>query len=363
MGVFNRFREDVQRVGAELGPMIGGTLEGPGSDHITWHIAGTRGGRRVRIDLNHMHGIFGLACEIRSIGLESFQLRDDKNFFARSGVHVSERLKADSMWDAPAIWQLLPDLTRRAIIQLLAPESSSLSLSKGEVSALLGPLGLLRQPDATQTVLRDLDRLLALVPVLEEYWDVEPRTVGGGLRGGRPPAPPAPPSPPPPKVEPRDAAAVASRAVDAIDRMLFRFQRELIEPFPTVNPMSERESVKGRVVLLPSQAPSQWVSDLGYKVLYAGDVQRGWYFARSKLPGFARVLRAAERYERATRTRLDDTPYRVVARITGNPSLVVVDGKAHFGIEVDLLGAAIGDRVFIDATNLVGDESPFDGEH
>src|SRR5215207_1323342 len=116
MGVFNRFREDVQRIGAELASMIGGTLEGPGSDHITWHIAGTRGGRRVRIELNHMHGIFGLACEIPTIGLESFQLRDDKSFFARSGVYVSERLKADSMWDAPAIWQLLPDLTRRAIM-------------------------------------------------------------------------------------------------------------------------------------------------------------------------------------------------------------------------------------------------------
>jgi hypothetical protein len=170
MGIFNRFREDVQRVGAELAPMIGGTLEGPGSDGITWQIAGTRGGRRVRIELNHMHGIFGLACEIGAIGLESFELRDDRNFFAVGGVYVSERLKADSMWDAPALWQLLPDLTRRAIIQLLDPESSALSLRQGEVSALLGPLGLLRQPDATPTILRDLDRLLAIVPVLEQYW-------------------------------------------------------------------------------------------------------------------------------------------------------------------------------------------------
>ncbi len=363
MGIFNRFRDDVQRVGAELAPAIGGTLEGPGSDLITWQIAGTRGGRHVRIDLNHMHGIFGVMCEIRAIGLESFQLRDDKNFFALGNVYVADRLKADSMWDAPALWSLLPDITRRAIIQLLAPESSSFSLRKGKVSALLGPFGLLRQSEAVPTILRDLDRLLTIAPVLEQYWDVEPRTVGGGRFGGRPPEPAAPPPPPPPKVEPRDPAAVAARAVGSIDRMLFRFQKQRLEPFPTVNPMSERDSVKDRVVLLPPQAPSQWVPDLGHKVLYAGDVQRGWYFARSHLPGFARVLRAAERYERATRTLLHDTAYQVVARITGGPALTVVDGKAHFGIEIDLLGAAIGDRVFIDATNLVGDESPFDGEH
>lgn len=363
MGIFNRFREDVQRVGAELAPMIGGTLEGPGSDGITWQIAGTRGGRRVRIELNHMHGIFGLACEIGTLGLESFDLRDDKNFFAIGGVYVSERLKADAMWDAPALWQLLPDLTRRAIIQLLAPESSALSLRQGEVSALLGPLGLLRQPDATPTILRDLDRLLAIAPVLEQYWDIDPRTVGGGLYGGRPPAPPEPPPPPPPRIQPRDPDAIAARAAGAIERMLFRFQKERIEPFPTVDPLSQRDSVKDRVVLLPPQAPSRWVSDFGYKVLQAGDVERGWYFARSKLPGFARVLRAAERYERATNTELGDTPYQVVARITGDPSLIVVDGQAHFGIEIDVLGAAIGDRVFIDGTNVVDDESPFDGEH
>jgi hypothetical protein len=88
MGIFNRFREDVQRVGAELAPMIGGTLEGPGSDGITWQIAGTRGGRRVRIELNHMHGIFGLACEIGTLGLASFELRDDKNALAAPGRGV-----------------------------------------------------------------------------------------------------------------------------------------------------------------------------------------------------------------------------------------------------------------------------------
>ena len=363
MGLFNRFREDVQRVGAALAPEIGGPLEGPGSDRITWHIAGTRGGRRVRIELNHMHGIFGVGCEIRTLGLESFDLRDEKNFFASGDVHVAERLKADSRWDAPALWHLLPDITRRAIIQLLDPESSSLSLRKGDVSALLGPLGLLRRPEAVPTILRDLDRLLAIAPVLEQCWDVDPRTVGASPGGGRPPGRPAPPPPPPPAVEPRDPAVIAARAAGAIERMLLRFQHERIEPFPTVDPLSERDSVKDRVVLLPPQAPSQWVPDLGHKVLHAGDVQRGWYFARSHLPGFARVLRAAARYERATRTRLHDTPYQVIARITGDPAMTVVGGKSHFGIEIDLLGAAIGDRVFIDATNVVGDESPFAGEH
>ena len=76
MGLFNRYREDVERVGEALGPILGGALSGPGDDMISWRVAGTRGGRSVHVELNQMHGIYGVGCAIRELGVGSRLMSD-----------------------------------------------------------------------------------------------------------------------------------------------------------------------------------------------------------------------------------------------------------------------------------------------
>jgi len=366
MAVLDRFRGDVERVGAQLAPVLGGSLEPkpPGGVHRA--IAGARGERSVRVHLNELHGIHLVACAIRDLPLRSFELHDASSMFA-SGTHVTERLVARTSFDAVAFWDLLPDETRREIAELLAPSSSSLTLSPGEVSALLGPIGLLREADATARVLDSLDRLIRIATVIEERWNVEPDMVGGGFGStGRGPVPTPEPGPPrsqPDRAAPCDPAAVARAASAACAALVAAHADAMMEPFPAIDPMTgDLAAIRGKVVRLPPVPPSRWASDVVCQVIVAGDAERGWYFARTKEHGLARVLAAAERYQRATGVSLGDAPYALVARLTGKPRLVVVDGKGVFGLDVETLGAQIGDRVFVDATRDVAGEARFAGE-
>src|SRR6185295_12330103 len=107
MGIFNRFRADVTRVGAEVAAALGGVVGEADSDGISYPVRGTRGERTVCVTLNEMHGIYGVACELRPLQLESFRIEDDRSFFAQKGSpHVSERLQVSTMWDGEALWQL-----------------------------------------------------------------------------------------------------------------------------------------------------------------------------------------------------------------------------------------------------------------
>jgi hypothetical protein len=364
MAVLSRFREDVEGVGAALAPVLGGTLEPkvPGAVHRA--IAGTRGDRRVRVELNELHGIHLVACALRELPLRSYELHDADSMFARNGVAVTERLKARTSYDAVALWALLPADTRGAIADLLAPAASSLTVSRGEISALLGPVGLVRAPDAAERVLASLDRLIPIAAVIEERWDVDPEIVGRGFCAGLPaPAPAAVPPPPPPPVVRCDPDAVARAATRARAALEAVHAGAIIEPFPAIDPMTgDLAAIAGKVVRLPPTPPSHWAKDVGYRVVVAGDADRGWYFAPTKEPGLKRVLAATERYERATGVSLADEPYELVARVTGKPRLVVVDGKGRFGLDVATLGAQIGDRLFVDATAVANGEARFAGE-
>lgn len=364
MGIFNRYLDDVQRVGEALTAELGWPLVGPGEDHITWAMTGTRGGRAVKIKLNHMHGIYGVECELRELPLRSIRIMEENHVFAGSrDPHITKQLKVSTIWDGGAFWQLLPEPTRRAIEELLAPPSSSLYLQQGAISTLLGPGGLLRSPEAMATILRSLDQLLEIAPILEAHWDVEPEKVGGGMGGGRLPEPPEPPKPPPPRVEPRDPAMIASLAIPARDAMLARVAENRIEPFPAGNPMIDTPRVAGRTVVLPPLLRSSWVSDWTYPTMAFGGEGRGWYFARSDAEGFARLLRAVERYEKATGTKGVDYAYEVIGRISEMPMLVVAGASgAQFGFGLEILGAYLVDHVFIDATQVVDGESHFEGE-
>lgn len=361
MGIFNRFRNDVARVGASLEPVLGGTLTGPKSDGITWTIPGTRKDRAVRVDLNHMHGIFGIACAVKELSINYVNIEEEQSIFAGDAPYIAPKLKMSTQWDAAALWELLPETTRHTLIKMLEPAKSSMRLGTREVSMLLGPAALLRQPDAADVIERELDQLLGVATAIEMYWDVDPSTVGAGRTTHVPRPHPEPPASLP--VQARDAAAIAARARPARDAMLQRFASERIEAFPAADAIREGHTVKDRVVLLPSMAPSTWASDNGHKTIGVGEVERCWYFVRADESGFTRVLRAVERYESATGTNLGDAAYEVIGRFVGEPMMVVVGDKGvQIGHKVAVLGVLIGDRVFIDATQSVGADSLFEGE-
>ncbi len=364
MGIFNRYLDDVHRVGEALTAELGWPLVGPGEDHITWAMTGKRGGSSVKITLNHMHGVHGVECEIRPLPLDSLELMEENFIFAgERDPYVTERLKVRSMWDGGAFWLLLPEATRHTLEALLSPKSSSLSLRKERISALLGPIGMLRSAEAAATILRNLDQLMALVPILESHWDVDPAQIGGGRGGGRPPMPVEPPKPPPPPVEPRGPSMLASLAIPARDAMIARVATDRIEPFPAGNPLIDTPRVAGRIVVLPPLLRSNWVSDWNYPTMAFGGEGRGWYFARSDAEGFARLLRAVERFEKATGTKGVDYAYEVIGRIREMPMLVVAgESGAQIGFGLEILGAYLVGHVFVDVTKVIDGESPFVGE-
>jgi hypothetical protein len=155
---------------------------------------------------------------------------------------------------------------------------------------------------------------------------------------------------------------LAARGLRARDEMMARYADAILEPFPMVNPR-ESLSVKDRVVVLPPVPPSRWHDWIGRKMLAAGnEFLGGWYFAHEDNSGLARVIRAVRRYEKATWTSLGDPPYAIIARLTGDSSVCHIGGVIILGLTVDILGALVGDRVFVDATHVIDGESPFIGE-
>jgi hypothetical protein len=108
--------------------------------------------------------------------------------------------------------------------------------------------------------------------------------------------------------------------------------------------------------------PSSWANEVVAHALVAGNAVVGHYIARDDAPAFSRIKRAATRYERASGEVLGDAPYALIARVTGQPRVVVLAGRAVFGLEVEALGAMIGERLFIDATPGPDGECRFAGE-
>ena len=272
--------------------------------------------------------------------------------------HVAGRITADTTWDAAALWQRLPDLTRHVLATMLEGDSSALRLTRETLDVLLGPSGGLRAPGAAEAIVADLDRLLVIARVMEDVWDIDPPSVGIGRRVWAPEPPPPPPVP----VVARDAAVIARLAGPARDAMVARHTAETIPLFPAADPLRNRLSVKDKVVLLPASPPSRWVNDGIHRAIPIGSEADGWYFVRTDDDGCARVLAAVERHRRATSTDVGDAAYEIIGRITGDPSMVVVDGSARIGHAVSVLGARIGIHLFVDATLDFAGRSPYAGE-
>jgi hypothetical protein len=146
------------------------------------------------------------------------------------------------------------------------------------------------------------------------------------------------------------AAEITKAAGTAREAFLEARRKEIIEPFPAVDPIEgDIEKVKGKIVVLPKMGNRDWISEGGHGYLVAGDRSRGYYFVDSRAPAMVRVFTAAYRYQELVSPKLDET-YALVVRITGDPSLRYLGDFAVTGLDVEVIGATVGDAMFVDVT-------------
>jgi hypothetical protein len=139
---------------------------------------------------------------------------------------------------------------------------------------------------------------------------------------------------------------------------------QLIEPFPAVDAMrGNRASVAGKLVELGPIAPRDFVNDIGRPTLADGSPSEGWYFVSMGDETMQRVPQAAERFHGSVGAVVANEQHRVIARITGNPKMVVIGGVALVGLEACGVAALVGEAMFVDATNVTEGRASFAGEH
>ncbi|HWO17369.1 MAG TPA: hypothetical protein VNO30_01290 [Kofleriaceae bacterium] len=155
------------------------------------------------------------------------------------------------------------------------------------------------------------------------------------------------------------AAAKAARA-----SFLATHEAQTIPAFPAVNAMSisARETVAGKVVVLPPFGRgSQW--QVGRRHWFAaGDDRQGYYFIDAHSEAMERAFAADWRYMKLIDPK-QKYPHAIIGRIGPNPKMVVKDDRAHTGLHVEPIAVTIGDdAVFVDLTRRDGDLSRYAGE-
>jgi hypothetical protein len=158
------------------------------------------------------------------------------------------------------------------------------------------------------------------------------------------------------------AAEIKAAAGTAREAFLAARKKDVIEPFPAVDPIDgDVEKVKGKIVVLPAMTNRDWISEGGHGYLVAGDRQRGYYFVDSRAPAFVRVLLAEYRYKEQVSPTLGNT-YALIGRVTGAPSLRYLGDFAVSGLEVEVIGATVGDAMFVDVASGDEKEARFAGQ-
>ena len=125
---------------------------------------------------------------------------------------------------------------------------------------------------------------------------------------------------------------------------------ETIPAFPALDPtQADRETVKGKYVVLPQIGNRDWLDNGGRTFFAFGNENDGYYFCEEDGADAQAMLLAAERYRRLVTTSLEET-YTIIGRITGQPELKVVNGRGFYGMVVEIAAAMLGDSVFVDVT-------------
>ena len=143
-------------------------------------------------------------------------------------------------------------------------------------------------------------------------------------------------------------AKISEAARNAWDLLLAAQVSSTLPTFPAQHPIhGERDRVVGQCVVLEKLTPRQWVSEVGHGYLAAGSDSEGWYFLDMEGAGAQRMLTALRRYQRTVSNRIREE-YTLLARILPEARVLVINGTGHWGLQVELLGACIGDVLFVD---------------
>jgi hypothetical protein len=157
------------------------------------------------------------------------------------------------------------------------------------------------------------------------------------------------------------AAEIADAGKRAREAFLKAQAANTIAAFPAIDPIrGDRRKVAGKVVVLPLIGNRNWVSEGGHCYLTASD-GKGWYFVDCDAAATGRMMTARYRYEKLVTPQVHET-YAIVGRIKSSPKMLVIGGRAVTGLEVDPLGATIGEQLFVDLTQVKSNASPFAGE-
>ncbi|HKY90863.1 MAG TPA: hypothetical protein VJM11_07475, partial [Nevskiaceae bacterium] len=135
---------------------------------------------------------------------------------------------------------------------------------------------------------------------------------------------------------------------------------QVIPPFPVIDPiLGDRASVTGKLVELPTVTERDWISQ-GAGTCFLFSQGSHCYAANAEGPGVQKLLLAERRYEKLVAP-IGRREFRMIARITGEPALIVQNERGIFGLGVEPVAASMGELFFVDLT--VADERPpFAGE-
>jgi hypothetical protein len=162
--------------------------------------------------------------------------------------------------------------------------------------------------------------------------------------------------------EAEQAAEVGRNAVAAWEAAQAANAANMIVPFPAIDPSrQDRSAVVGKLVLLGPLRNQDWISDAGRSWFVAGNDSQGFYFADAESPQAEAMQRAMLRYRRLVAPDIAAS-FEFIAQILDAPRLGVVNGRAHFGLQVQLLAALVGRAMFVDLSPADSSTVSFAGE-
>lgn len=143
--------------------------------------------------------------------------------------------------------------------------------------------------------------------------------------------------------------------------LLGRFRAEVLDTLPPLDLLSpQRAELTGKILVLPSITPREWVTESMHNY-FATQVGGIWCFVDTESAAAQRMQRATRRYQQFVTPNLRED-YAIIGRIGDQPRLVVVNGRGVIGLDLEAIGATVGDRFFVDLTVVQDGRSPFAGE-
>jgi hypothetical protein len=158
------------------------------------------------------------------------------------------------------------------------------------------------------------------------------------------------------------AARVAAAATAARAAFVQQLGDEPIRELPLSASLLDGELAKvaGRVIELPPIRPRDWLTEATHN-WFAARIGDTWCLADTQDAAAQRMQLATRRYLQRVHQSLRED-YAIIGRIKPAPRLIIVEGRAVIGVEIEPLAAMVGDRMFVDLTVERDGQSMFAGE-